>query len=81
MEDSADEMPENVRRLCCVRSVFWLNAMLGPSHLTLIFFTRSEDCDGMVTLLVLTAHGDEDDFVEGGYLVSPHSAVVRSLGA
>ena len=25
--------------------------------------------------------GDEDDFGEGGYLVSPYSAVVRSLGA
>ena len=55
--------------------------MLGPSHMTLIYFTRSEDYDDMVTLLVITAHGDEDDFVEGGYLVSPDSAVVRSLGA
>ena len=78
MEDSADEMPENGRRLCCVRSVFWLNAWPFTSD---IDFTRSEDYDDMVTLLVLTAHGDEDDFVEGGYLVSPHSAVVRSLGA
>ena len=73
-----DEMPEN-RRLCCEECV--LAQCQGPSHLTLIFFTRSEDYDGMVTLLVLTAHGDEDDFVEGGYLVSPDSAVVRSLGA
>ena len=46
-----------------------------------IYFTRSDDYDDMVTLIKLTAHHDEEDFVEGGYLVSSHSAVVRSLGA
>ena len=78
MEDSADEMPENGRRLCCVRSVFWLNAWPFTSD---IDFTGLEDYDDRITLLVLPAHGGEDDFVESGYLVSPDSAVVRSLGA
>ena len=64
-----DLVPEN-GRLCCHEFV---GSMLG------VFasgndFTGSEDYDE-------DTHGDGDDLVEGGYLVSSHAAVVRSLGA